>query len=48
MPRGELSFVMAKQGVDVNATREFILPTTMLISLASILVVPFPLQRSSC
>jgi CPA2 family monovalent cation:H+ antiporter-2 len=40
MPRGELSFVMAKQGVDVNATREFILPTTMLISLASILVVP--------
>ncbi len=40
MPRGELSFVMAKQGVDVNATREFILPATMLISLASILVVP--------
>ncbi len=40
MPRGELSFVMAKQGVSINATREFILPITMLISLASILVVP--------
>ncbi len=40
MPRGELSFVMAKQGLDLNAIRESILPTTMLISLTSILVVP--------
>ncbi len=40
MPRGELSFVMAKQGVDINATRESILPITMLISLASVIVTP--------
>ncbi len=40
MPRGELSFVMAKQGVDLNATREAIMPITMLISLASIFVIP--------
>jgi CPA2 family monovalent cation:H+ antiporter-2 len=40
MPRGELSFVMAKQGVDINATKESILPITMLISLASVIVTP--------
>ncbi|MEM3916130.1 MAG: cation:proton antiporter [Candidatus Nitrosocaldus sp.] len=40
MPRGELSFVMAKQGVDLNATREAIMPITTLISLASIFIIP--------
>ncbi len=40
MPRGELSFVMAKQGIDLNATRESMMPITMLVSLASIFVVP--------
>ncbi len=40
MPRGELSFVMAKQGIDLNATRESIMPITMLVSLASIFVIP--------
>ncbi|MEM4144923.1 MAG: cation:proton antiporter [Candidatus Nitrosocaldus sp.] len=40
MPRGELSFVMAKQGMDLNATRESIMPITMIISLASIFVIP--------
>ncbi|SPC33691.1 cation:proton antiporter [Candidatus Nitrosocaldus cavascurensis] len=40
MPRGELSFVMAKQGIDLNATRESMMPITMLVSLASIFVIP--------
>lgn len=40
VPRGEFSYVIAKQGVDLNATREAIYPITIFVSFASMLVLP--------
>jgi len=41
VPRGEFSFIIAKQGIDLNAVREAIFPITMIVSLVTIVVVPF-------
>ncbi len=40
VPRGEFSFIMAKQGVDLHAVREAIFPVTMIVSFASMAVLP--------
>ena len=40
VPRGEFSFIIAKQGVDLNAVREAIFPVTMIVSFASMVVIP--------
>jgi CPA2 family monovalent cation:H+ antiporter-2 len=40
VPRGEFSFIIAKQGVDLNAVREAIFPITMIVSFVTIVVVP--------
>ncbi|MFQ5940747.1 MAG: cation:proton antiporter [Nitrososphaerales archaeon] len=40
VPRGEFSFIIAKQGVDLNAVREAIFPITMMVSFVTIVVVP--------
>ena len=40
IPRGEFSFIIAKQGIDLNAVREAIFPITMLVSFVTIVVVP--------
>jgi len=44
VPRGEFSFIIAKQGVDLHAVREAIFPITMIVSLVTIVVIP-PLMR---
>jgi len=40
VPRGEFSFIIAKQGVDLHAVREAIFPVTMIVSFASMVVIP--------
>lgn len=40
VPRGEFSFIIAKQGIDLNAVREAIFPITMIVSFVTIVVVP--------
>ena len=40
IPRGEFSFIIAKQGVDLHAVREAIFPVTMIVSFASMVVIP--------
>lgn len=40
IPRGEFSFIIAKQGIDLGVVREAIFPITMIVSFASIVVIP--------
>lgn len=40
VPRGEFSFIIAKQGIGLNAVREAIFPITMIVSFASMVVIP--------
>jgi CPA2 family monovalent cation:H+ antiporter-2 len=40
VPRGEFSYVIAKQGVDLNAAKEAIYPITVFVSFVSMLVLP--------
>lgn len=40
IPRGEFSFIIAKQGIDLGVVREAIFPITMIVSFASMVVIP--------
>jgi len=40
VPRGEFSFIIAKQGVDLNVVREAIFPITMIVSFVTITIIP--------
>ncbi|MEM2759516.1 MAG: cation:proton antiporter, partial [Nitrososphaerales archaeon] len=40
VPRGEFSYVIAKQGVDLGAAREAIYPITVVVSFASMVIIP--------
>lgn len=40
VPRGEFSFIIAKQGIDLHAVREAVFPITMIVSFASMAVIP--------
>jgi len=40
VPRGEFSFIMAKQAVDTGAVRDAMYPVTMLVTLATMLCIP--------
>jgi CPA2 family monovalent cation:H+ antiporter-2 len=44
VPRGEFSFIMAKQAVDSGAVRESLYPVTMLVTLATMLCMPLLLK----
>lgn len=43
-PRGEFSFIMAKQAVDSGAVRDILYPVTMLVTLATMLSLPLLLK----
>ncbi|GEM_PF-660366 len=40
VPRGEFSYVIAKQGVDLGAARDAIYPVTVVVSFATMIVMP--------
>ncbi|MCV0431118.1 cation:proton antiporter [Nitrosopumilus sp.] len=44
VPRGEFSFIMAKQAVDSGAVRDMLYPVTMLVTLATMLCMPLLLK----
>jgi len=44
VPRGEFSFIMAKQAVDSGAVREILYPVTMLVTLATMFCMPLLLK----
>jgi len=44
VPRGEFSFIMAKQAVDSGAVREMLYPVTMLVTLATMFCMPLLLK----
>ena len=44
VPRGEFSFIMAKQAVDSGAVRDSLYPVTMLVTLATMLCMPLLLR----
>jgi len=44
VPRGEFSFIMAKQAVDSGAVRDSLYPVTMLVTLATMLCMPLLLK----
>lgn len=44
VPRGEFSFIMAKQAVDSGAVRDTLYPVTMLVTLATMLCMPLLLK----
>ena len=44
VPRGEFSFIMAKQAVDSGAVRDSLYPVTMLVTLATMLCMPVLLK----
>lgn len=44
VPRGEFSFIMAKQAVDSGAVRDSLYPVTMLITLATMFCMPLLLR----
>ena len=44
VPRGEFSFIMAKQAVDSGAVRDALYPVTMLVTLATMLCMPLLLK----
>ena len=43
-PRGEFSFIMAKQAVDSGAVRDILYPVTMLVTLSTMICVPLLLK----
>lgn len=44
VPRGEFSFIMAKQTVDSGAVRDSLYPVTMLVTLATMFCMPLLLK----
>jgi len=44
VPRGEFSFIMAKQAVDGGSVRDTLYPVTMLVTLATMLCIPLLLR----
>ncbi|MHA7646889.1 cation:proton antiporter domain-containing protein [Nitrosopumilus sp. S4] len=44
VPRGEFSFIMAKQAVDSGAVRDTLYPVTMLVTLATMFCMPLLLR----
>ncbi len=44
VPRGEFSFIMAKQAVDSGSVRDTLYPVTMLVTLATMLCIPLLLR----
>ena len=44
VPRGEFSFIIAKQAVDSGAVRDSLYPVTMLVTLATMLCMPLLLK----
>ena len=44
VPRGEFSFIMAKQAVDSGSVRDTLYPVTMLVTLATMLCMPLLLK----
>lgn len=44
VPRGEFSFIMAKQAVDSGAVRDTLYPVTMLVTLATMFCMPLLLK----
>jgi len=44
VPRGEFSFIMAKQAVDGGSVRDMLYPVTMLVTLATMLCIPLLLK----
>lgn len=44
VPRGEFSFIMAKQAVDSEAVRDMLYPVTMLVTLATMFCMPLLLK----
>ena len=44
VPRGEFSFIIAKQAVDSGAVRDTLYPVTMLVTLATMLCIPLLLK----
>ncbi|NNM36572.1 MAG: cation:proton antiporter [Nitrosopumilus sp.] len=44
VPRGEFSFIMAKQAVDSGSVRDTLYPVTMLVTLATMLCIPLLLK----
>ncbi|MDH5432003.1 MAG: cation:proton antiporter [Nitrosopumilus sp.] len=44
VPRGEFSFIMAKQAVDGGSVRDTLYPVTMLVTLATMLCIPLLLK----
>ncbi len=44
VPRGEFSFIIAKQGIDLGAVKAALLPLTMIVSLVTMIIVPLILR----
>jgi CPA2 family monovalent cation:H+ antiporter-2 len=44
VPRGEFSFIMAKQAVDTGAVRDLLYPVTMLVTLTTMFCMPLLLK----
>lgn len=44
VPRGEFSFIIAKQGIDLGVAKAALLPLTMIVSLATMIIVPVILR----
>jgi len=44
VPRGEFSFIMAKQAIDSGSVRDILYPVTMLVTLATMLCIPLLLK----
>ena len=44
VPRGEFSFIMAKQAVDSGSVRDMLYPVTMLVTLATMFCIPLLLR----
>ncbi|MDH3854082.1 MAG: cation:proton antiporter [Nitrosopumilus sp.] len=44
VPRGEFSFIIAKQAIDSGAVRDSLYPVTMLVTLATMLCMPLLLK----
>ena len=44
IPRGEFSFIIAKQGIDLGVAKTALLPLTMIVSLVTMIIVPLILR----
>jgi CPA2 family monovalent cation:H+ antiporter-2 len=44
VPRGEFSFIIAKQGIDLGVAKAALLPLTMIVSLVTMIIVPLILR----